>query len=81
MVGPPPTATTPSASIEWTDPTASRSSRTSARSRSAIPPPIYVLIIPIGVQYAFETFRGGFLVTDGHHNRVFGSPSTATSPS
>lgn len=23
-----------------------------------------------GVQYALETFRGGFLVTDGHHNRV-----------
>jgi hypothetical protein len=26
--------------------------------------------IPTGVQYAMETFRGGFLVTDGHHNRV-----------
>ena len=26
--------------------------------------------IPSGVQYAMETFRGGFLVTDGHHNRV-----------
>jgi hypothetical protein len=23
-----------------------------------------------GVQYALETYRGGFLVTDGHHNRV-----------
>ena len=23
-----------------------------------------------GFQYAMETFRGGFLVTDGHHNRV-----------
>jgi sugar lactone lactonase YvrE len=23
-----------------------------------------------GFQYALETFRGGFLVTDGHHNRV-----------
>jgi sugar lactone lactonase YvrE len=23
-----------------------------------------------GVQYAMEPFRGGFLVTDGHHNRV-----------
>jgi hypothetical protein len=22
------------------------------------------------VQYALETYRGGFLVTDGHHNRV-----------
>lgn len=26
--------------------------------------------VPSGVQYALETFRGGFLVTDGHHNRV-----------
>jgi hypothetical protein len=24
----------------------------------------------MGVQYAMETYRGGFLVTDGHHNRV-----------
>ena len=23
-----------------------------------------------GVQYALQTYRGGFLVTDGHHNRV-----------
>ena len=28
------------------------------------------VVIPSGVQYAMETFRGGFLVTDGHHNRV-----------
>jgi hypothetical protein len=27
-------------------------------------------VVPTGVQYALETFRGGFLVTDGHHNRV-----------
>jgi len=26
--------------------------------------------IPTGVQYAMEPWRGGFLVTDGHHNRV-----------
>ncbi len=26
--------------------------------------------VPSGVQYALEPFRGGFLVTDGHHNRV-----------
>ena len=26
--------------------------------------------VPTGVQYALETFRGGFLVADGHHNRV-----------
>lgn len=26
--------------------------------------------VPTGVQYALEAFRGGFLVTDGHQNRV-----------
>ena len=26
--------------------------------------------VPTGVQYALEAYRGGFLVTDGHHNRV-----------
>jgi hypothetical protein len=26
--------------------------------------------LPSGVQYAMEPWRGGFLVTDGHHNRV-----------
>ncbi len=26
--------------------------------------------VPSGVQYAMETLGGGFLVTDGHHNRV-----------
>jgi sugar lactone lactonase YvrE len=25
---------------------------------------------PTGLQYALEPYRGGFLVTDGHHNRV-----------
>lgn len=25
---------------------------------------------PTGVQYAMQPYRGGFLVTDGHHNRV-----------
>ena len=29
-----------------------------------------VVFIPSGVQFAIDTFRGGFLVTDGHHNRV-----------
>jgi len=29
-----------------------------------------IVFIPSGVQYAMEAFRGGFLVTDGHHNRV-----------
>jgi len=33
-------------------------------------PPIPAFFVPTGVQYALETFRGGFLVTDGHHNRV-----------
>lgn len=33
-------------------------------------PPVPDFFIPSGVQYAFETYRGGFLVTDGHHNRV-----------
>jgi hypothetical protein len=28
------------------------------------------VFIPSGVHYAIETFHGGFLVTDGHHNRV-----------
>jgi hypothetical protein len=33
-------------------------------------PPATQFDIPTGVQYALENFRGGFLVTDGHHNRV-----------
>ena len=33
-------------------------------------PPIPAFFIPTGVQYAIEPYRGGFLVTDGHHNRV-----------
>src|SRR4051812_44344044 len=33
-------------------------------------PPIPAFFIPSGVQYAMEAYRGGFLVTDGHHNRV-----------
>ena len=34
------------------------------------PPTIRQFFVPTGVQYALETYRGGFLVTDGHHNRV-----------
>ena len=34
-------------------------------------PPLPAYFIPSGVQYAMEPFRGGFLVTDGHHNRVY----------
>jgi hypothetical protein len=33
-------------------------------------PPDTEFFVPTGVQYALETYRGGFLVTDGHHNRV-----------
>jgi len=34
------------------------------------PPSGFPFVVPTGVQYALETYRGGFLVTDGHHNRV-----------
>jgi hypothetical protein len=34
-------------------------------------PPDTAFFIPSGVQYALETYRSGFLVTDGHHNRVY----------
>lgn len=33
-------------------------------------PPATAFFLPTGVQYAIQTYRGGFLVTDGHHNRV-----------
>src|SRR5215208_5748404 len=33
-------------------------------------PPATDFFVPSGVQYALQTYRGGFLVTDGHHNRV-----------
>lgn len=33
-------------------------------------PPKTDFFLPSGYQYAIEAFRGGFLVTDGHHNRV-----------
>ena len=33
-------------------------------------PPATEFFVPTGFQYAIESFRGGFLVTDGHHNRV-----------
>jgi hypothetical protein len=33
-------------------------------------PPPTTFFVPSGVQYAMETYRGGLLVTDGHHNRV-----------
>lgn len=34
------------------------------------PPSGFPFVVPMGVQYALETYRGGFLVTDGHLNRV-----------
>ena len=34
------------------------------------PPPATKFVLPGGVQYAMEPFRGGFAVTDGHHDRV-----------
>lgn len=33
-------------------------------------PPATDFFVASGVQYALERFRGGFVVTDGHHNRV-----------
>jgi hypothetical protein len=33
-------------------------------------PPATDFAVPSGVQYAMQTFHGGFLVTDGHLNRV-----------
>jgi hypothetical protein len=33
-------------------------------------PPKTGFVAPSGYQFAIEPFRGGFLVTDGHHNRV-----------
>ncbi|MEV0286826.1 ScyD/ScyE family protein [Kribbella sp. NPDC050820] len=37
---------------------------------SADNPPVPAIFIDTGVQYAMEPYHGGFLVTDGHHNRV-----------
>jgi sugar lactone lactonase YvrE len=33
-------------------------------------PPVPDFFVPTGVQYAIESYRNRFLVTDGHHNRV-----------
>jgi hypothetical protein len=33
-------------------------------------PPVPDFFVPTGFQYAFEPYLGGFVVTDGHHNRV-----------
>src|SRR5262245_63416810 len=34
-------------------------------------PPDADIFLVTGVQYSMEVYRGGFLVTDGHHNRVY----------
>ena len=34
-------------------------------------PTEFPVAIETGLQYAMQPFRGGFLVTDGHHNRVY----------
>ncbi len=33
-------------------------------------PPVPDFFVPSGFQYSFEAFRDGFVVTDGHHNRI-----------
>lgn len=33
-------------------------------------PPNTAFALPTGVQYSIETYRGGFLIADGHHNRL-----------
>jgi sugar lactone lactonase YvrE len=33
-------------------------------------PPVPAFFVPTGFQYAMEPYRDGFIVTDGHHNRV-----------
>jgi hypothetical protein len=33
-------------------------------------PPVPDFFVPTGFQYSFESYRDGFIVTDGHHNRV-----------
>lgn len=33
-------------------------------------PPATDFFVPTGFQYSFESYRGGFIVTDGHHNRI-----------
>jgi len=35
------------------------------------PPTGFDFFLPMGLQYAFQPYHGGFLVTDGHHNRVY----------
>ena len=62
-------AATSLASTAWTVRTVSPSSQTLAQF-SIDNPPKPAFFVPTGVQYALQPYRGGFLVTDGHHNRV-----------
>ena len=39
---------------------------------SADHPPKPAFVLDTGVHFALETYGGGFVVTDGHHNRVLG---------
>ncbi len=41
-------------------------------------PPAPPFFVPSGVQYALQAWRGGFLVTDGHHNRVLDVSTNGT---
>ena len=36
-------------------------------------PPATAFDVPTGLQFALEPWQGGFLVSDGHHNRVLGA--------
>ena len=64
-------AATLTASTEWTAQTVSPSSLTLASSTCTIRRPFrFRFFVPTGLQYALQTYRGGFLVTDGHLNRV-----------
>jgi hypothetical protein len=36
-------------------------------------PPATPFDVPTGLQFALEPYHGGFLVSDGHHNRVLGA--------
>jgi hypothetical protein len=41
-------------------------------------PPVPSFFVPSGVQYALQSWHGGFLVTDGHHNRVLDVSTNGT---
>jgi hypothetical protein len=41
-------------------------------------PPATPFDVPTGLQFALQPFHGGFLITDGHHNRVLGATLDGT---